>query len=47
MKPIRQQLCAKCLELYRKFENARRNKIRRLKVKQRSEQEKGNIKINK
>ena len=33
MKPIRKQLCKTCLEKYRKFENARRNKIRRLKPK--------------
>jgi hypothetical protein len=46
MKPIRQQLCSKCLDKYRLFENARRQK-RRLAIKEVGSQEKGKIKINK
>jgi hypothetical protein len=45
-KPIRQQLCKKCLEIYRKFENKRRQKIR-LKAKVVCPETSGKIKINK
>lgn len=45
MKPIRQQLCAKCLKKYRVFENERRQKFR-IKVKLKAE-ESGKIELNK
>jgi len=47
MKSLRKQLCEKCLKVYRDFENKRRNKYRRLRIKERSAQENGKIKITK
>lgn len=47
MKPLRKQFCKKCLEIYRTFENKRRNKYRRLRIKEVGSQEAGKILINK
>jgi len=44
-KSIKQQLCEKCLAVYRKFEKERRNKYRCLRIKEVGSQEKGNIKL--
>ena len=44
MKPIRQQLCKECLEKYRLFENARRQKFR-IKINLVAEQNKINVPI--
>jgi hypothetical protein len=41
-KPIRQQLCQKCLKKYRLFENARRQRIR-LKIKEKVSQVSGKV----
>lgn len=41
-KPIRQQLCKKCLAKYREFENQRRQKLR---IKEKVAQVSGKIKI--
>jgi len=44
IKPIRQQLCSKCLEKYRKFENARRQK-RRIEIREINPQVSEKVKI--